>query len=259
MRAIAVVTLILVWGSTSPVQHARAASTKTPWQNLSPSKLTAVWWQWLFSVPASESPVYDETGAHAYNGQPYTGLLFLAGTFTTTSSGDDVLGEVTRAITVKEGTALFFPVLNSEIDNVCGKPRLGGNCFGLDPFPNVFGVPALRPFAAASIDTATGLFATLTPTDATFQHVGSTQHLEIQRLQSPPFSFKLPATDNLYQSFGVDVTGTVAPAVADGYYSLVAGTLAPGHYLLEFGGVLTLNDQGATFTEIITYQITVTN
>jgi len=46
------------------------------------SQLTAVWWQWVLSIPVSDSPLVDETGAHAYSGQPYADLLFLCGTFT---------------------------------------------------------------------------------------------------------------------------------------------------------------------------------
>jgi hypothetical protein len=59
---------------------------------------------------------------------------------------------------------------------------------------------------------------------------GSAVTLGQPRLQSPPFKYTLPATDNLQQFFGFNVSGTVAPAVADGYYTLILGTLAPGCY-----------------------------
>src|SRR5215467_2619974 len=55
----------------------------------------------------------------------------------TEQQNGDVLGQVTRSITLKPGTALFFPLLNSEFDNTCGRPNLGGNCFGLQRFPAV--------------------------------------------------------------------------------------------------------------------------
>ena len=71
-----------MWFFAPLSQKAHAASTHTPWQNLIPSKLTAVWWQWVLSIPVSDSPLVDETGAHAYSGQPYADLLFLCGTFT---------------------------------------------------------------------------------------------------------------------------------------------------------------------------------
>jgi hypothetical protein len=58
--------------------------------------------------------------------------------------------------------------------------------------------------------------------------------------------------------FGFDVSGTVAPAVAEGFYSFIPGTLAPGHYQLKFGGVLPINNNQNIFKEDITYNITVT-
>ena len=244
--AMALLTALVValGGSFAP---ARAASTQTPWQNLTPSKLTAVWWQWVFSVPVTSSPLYDETGDNAYSRQPYSNLLFLAGTFSIQQLEDgDLKGEVTRSITVKQGIAFFFPLINTEWDNICGRPNLGGNCFGppYPKFPHNLGVPKLQALAAAAPDNTTGLYANLTPTNETFDAPGASQDILYPRLQSPPFSYKLPATDNLYQYSNIDVSGTVSPAVADGYYSFVPGTLAPGYYKLEFGGSFPIIDQG---------------
>jgi hypothetical protein len=246
-------------------QKAHAASTPTTCQNLTGSKLTAVWWQWLFSVPASLSPVIDATGAHAYNGQPCSDLLFLAGTFTITQlANGDVLGEVTRTISVKQGTALFFPLINAELDNVCARPSLGGKtCFpGMKTRPTNLGVPKLQALAAALTDSASELFATLTPcSDAKCKKfTGPTMRVSSARLQSPPFNYELPAaTDNLYPCPDICVSGTVSPAVADGYYSLVRGTLiTPGFYQLQFGGQVKINDVPNFFIEKITYDITVT-
>ena len=242
------------------MQEVPAQSTHTPWQNLTPSQLTAVWWQWAFSIPESSSPLFDDTGARAHNGQPYSDLLFLCGTFSITNlQNGDVIGEVTRSISVKQGTALFFPLINSELDNVCGTPHLGGNCFNVPQFPQVLGVQQMQAKVAAQLDSVivTSLHSMLTPTDAKFNKAtGPTQNLNMPRLQSPPFSYTLPATDNLYQ---INVSGTVSPAVADGYYSFIPGTLLPGYYVLRFGGSAVINEMGNTFTEAITYQITVTN
>jgi hypothetical protein len=246
----------LVWVLAPLSQKAEAVSTHTPWQNMTQSQLTAVWWKWVLSIHVKDSPLFDDTGANAFSGQPYSDLLFLGGTFTVTQlQNGDVVGEVTRSISVKQGTAFFFPLLNSEADNVCGRPRLGGNCFQVMQFPHSFGVPELRSMVAVLQDPATGLHSTLTPTDKQFKPTGPTGNVGYARLQSPPFSFTLPATDNLYQP--INVSGTVAPAVADGYYSFISGTLAPGYYLLQFGGTLPINNVN-TFTEVITYDITVT-
>jgi len=166
---------------------------------------------------------------------------------------------VTRTITVKEGTALFFPLINSEADNVCGRPNLGGNCFGSDRFPANLGEPRLQALAAGLADPATGLFATLTPTDENFNQTGTATNLAYARVPSNPFAFRLPISDNLYQAQGVNVSGKVAPGVADGFYSRIgAGQLTEGNYLLKFGGKIPLSSKpGNFFIQDITYQLTV--
>src|SRR5215471_8174523 len=99
---------VAVWVITPLAQKAYASAN---WQKLSQAELAVIWWQWLYSVPASQSPAIDDTGASAYNGQPYSDLLFLTGTLSSTVVGGDVLGSATRSINVKQGTALFFPLL----------------------------------------------------------------------------------------------------------------------------------------------------
>jgi len=239
---------------TPPSEKAYAANS---WQKLSQAELTVIWWQWLYSIPASQSPALDDTGANAYNGQPYSDLLFLTGTLTSTMVGGDVLSIETRSISVRQGIALFFPLINDEFDNVCARPRL--DC---DPTvktrPKNLGAPQLQAMAAAPIDSVTDLFVTLTPTDQNFIQSGPPVPVVPTRLPSPhPFPYKLPATDNLYQAGGIDIEGTVAPAVGDGYYSFIPlGTLQQGYYMLRFGGKVPLT--GGNFILDITYDITVT-
>jgi hypothetical protein len=161
---------------------------------------------------------------------------------------------VTRDISVKQGTALFFPLVNIEWDNVCNRPRL--DC---DPnvktHPKNLGVPQLQAFAANVIDSATGLYAMLSPANQSCSQTGASVNVGYTRLQSPhPFPYKLPPPpDNLYGD--LNIRGTVAPTVADGYYSLIPG-LAQGDYMLKFGGATIF--LGAPFTQDITYCITVT-
>jgi hypothetical protein len=233
---VAAAAVTMVWAFSPPLQNAHAQSTHTPWQHLTLSQLTAVWWQWAFSIPVSQSPWYDSTGAHAYSGQPYSDLLFLAGTFVLEPlANGDVVGEVTRSLSVKQGTAFFFPLLNTETDNTCGTPHLAGPCF--EGHPYALGVPQLQAIVKAQQDIATGLYAMLTPTNKNFNTAtGATANVGYARLQSPPFAFTLPATDNIYQSFGINVSGTVAPAVSDGYWAFIPGMLPAGYYRLEFGG-----------------------
>jgi hypothetical protein len=258
---IAASAFALLWTFALPAKEAQSASTQTPWQKLTPSQLTAVWWQWAFGIPVARSPFLDPTGANAASNQPYYpgrdnsgGLFFLAGTFAVTQlANGDVLGEVTRSISLQAGTTVFFPLLNAEWDNICNKPRLGGNCFSAATFPAVLSVPEEQRLVAGVEDSATGLYATLTPATG-----GPTQNLVYSRLQSQPFSYKVPPTDNLYQTlYGFNVTGTIAPAVSDGYWSFLPATLPAGTYILQFGGRTPLSDT-ANFIEAITYLITIT-
>src|SRR5260370_721434 len=68
-------------------------------------KLSAEWWQWALSIPESVNPQLDETGEDAVVGQRGS-VWFLAGVF----NGGAV---VRNMVLVPEGTALFFPVINS--------------------------------------------------------------------------------------------------------------------------------------------------
>jgi hypothetical protein len=87
--------------------------------------------------------------------------------------------------------------------------------------------------AAAYIDTATDLYVSLTSSTTPIAAPPT-----MSRLKSFPqaFPYKLPASDNIYQNEGISFSGTVAPAVGDGYYSFIPGTLPPGQYQLKFGG-----------------------
>lgn len=251
------IALALVW-TFSPTLKTRAQSTHTPWQNLTQSQLTAVWWQWAYSIPVSSSPLFDDAGINAYSNQPYSNLLFLCGTSTIQEQQNgDLVAEVTRSISVEQGTALFFPLINGQTDNICGSPHLGGNCFG-SQFPNVLGASKLEATAIAQMEPVEDLYASLTPADSSFTAIGPAVELSYTQLLSPPFSYKLPKTDNIYQNSDIDVSGTVAPAVADGYFSFVPGTLQQGsYYILQFGGKVKISSS-TYFIEKITYHITVT-
>ena len=163
-----------------------------------------------------------------------------------------IYGEATRTITVKQGTAIFFPIINVEWDDTYIKPRLGGTTSWPNGKP--MGIAVLMGLVNASIDKASGVFANLNREDT-----GTTVGLPIVRLQSPPFAYKLPATDNVAQdNWGLDIKGTVAPAISDGLWVPISGdTLTPGSYVLDFGGQIPYDAAGDLFIEHITYNITV--
>jgi hypothetical protein len=194
-------------------------------------QLTAEWWQWVYKQPVATNPLFDLTGDRAANGQengsgPAGKYFFLAGVF-------NVSGIADRTITVPAGQALFFPVINTEWDNVGVAAK-------------TYKVPQLRALAAGGIDAVLETHATL-----------NGMPLQIVRITSPVFSYWLPPTDNIYEFFGVTnpdgspVTGTIKPAYADGYWVEIPPLPRGGPYLLNFGG------SAPGFTLDITYHITI--
>ena len=205
------------------------------------ANLTALWWEWVYAQPAIDKggtntfPLLDSTGAYAAVGQengigPGNKYFFLAGTFG---------GPATRTVTVPAGKTLFFPVINSELDNL---PFVGS-----DTPPTNYTVPELRAMAKVFIDTAIldSLFATLDGVP-----------LEIFRTKSPTFSYTLPDENNIYNYSGAAVgppfEGTIKPAVSDGYWSSIS-PLPPGPHVVKFGATTT-----SGFSLDVTYNLTVT-
>jgi len=168
---------------------------------------TAEWWQWVLSLPVSDNPLFDETGERAATAQPNKKVFYLVGVV-------NLSGTAERTITIPEGTPLFGPVVNSENDNVFNDPPLT--------------VPVLRQQVTDLIDTSSG-FLILDGQEMTADLV--------HRVQSPVFSYVLPAEDNIYQFFGVDVSGRIKPAISDGYWFYIP-PLSRGEHTLHFHGVI---------------------
>jgi hypothetical protein len=185
--------------------------------------LTADWWDWVLARPAIDVdgtntfPILDSTGAYAAGGQeqgigPGNRYFFLAGTF-----GVDA----TRTVAIPRGKALFFPVINYEVDNANSPPTQ-------------FTVPQLRAIAKANIDT-------VIPGSLYANFDGAP--VEIFRTTSPAFPYTLPDQNSIYEyfgSFGPQFQGRVQPVVADGYWAYIAPP-PPGQHVLNFGGALTAN------------------
>jgi hypothetical protein len=173
------------------------------------SVLAAKWWQWALSAPESSNPVTDTTGEFAAVGQKGQ-IWFLAG------NRDG--GTTVRTITVPEGTALFFPIVNT---------------FLVDEGT----IEEERARNTATIDTAAGLTLEVdgTPIPVT----------ESDREQSTLFAIKLPE-GNIYGA----PAATYAPAVDEGYYVLLE-PLSPGTHTIHFSGSV------AGFSLDVTYYVTV--
>ena len=182
----------------------------------------AEWGQWTSSIPASENPLFDETGDKCAVGQRGP-VWFLVGVL-------NISGTVTRHCAVPEGTALFFPVNN-----------VGGSV-GLDP---VSSVRELRDAITSLLDLATNLLAELDGVPI--------RSVELLRFTSPLFSLTLPQ-NSLIQAQGnpVGVPGTYFPAADEGFYVMLK-PLPVGEHTLRIHGEVPSFD----FVLDVTYHLTV--
>lgn len=165
---------------------------------------SALWWQWVFALPVTENPAFLNGNVDLSLHQPPGPVWFLAGMMTATELPDGgYIGQAVRTGTVPAGKALFFPIINTENDN---------QTFGQ---PMDMTIPELRAYAKGLIDSCTYM-------DCEIDGVSVLDLWEpvtaasAYRATSPVFSYWLPATDNVQQSFGIDVSGTIGPGVADG-------------------------------------------
>jgi hypothetical protein len=196
-------------------------------------ELTARWWTWVYAQPAVDvggtntNPILDSTGQYATTGQehgigPGNKYFFLTGTFGGLP--------VTRTVTVPKAKALFFPIINIEVDNATDPPTNNK-------------VPALKAIAKASIDAATLL-------NATFDGAP----VNIFRSTSPTFDYTLPDDNTIYDYFGQvgpQFEGRVKPAVADGYWAYLPPP-TPGSHVLKFQSA-----NSAGFMLDVTYNLTI--
>jgi hypothetical protein len=195
---------------------------------------SAAWWQYVLAQPASTNPLNDPTGAGCRTAQAGP-VFFLVGTSSTGSATRD-------QCTVPAGKALFFPLVNAFDVHTPGDGLNTPqdvwndlqNTIGFGPFSELHatidGVPV------GNLDPASTPFRACAGPDA--------------RCSAPDFSLTFPA-DNL---FGLPAD-TYAPAVADGFYLLLA-PLPPGPHTINFGGTGLFG--GSQFSQDITYNLTVT-
>ena len=184
------------------------------YHGLSYPEWQAKWWQWVFSLPATGNPILP--GGDVLQGQS-DHVWFLAGVF----------GGETRSITIPAGTALFFPIVNTECSTFEPPPYHGDN------------EAELRACAKMFIDNTSDLAAEIDGVPV--------RGLAAYRHQSPLFTWGPVPADNIVGA----PAGTIARSVDDGIYLLLA-PLPPGEHTIHFTG--TFNGDGTIDT---TYQITV--
>ena len=195
------------------------------------AKLSAEWWQWALSIPASVNPQLDITnGRNAVVGQRGP-VWFLAGIFDPLDNGRTA----TRTCSVPKGTALFFPVINGvgiNTPGVCGSSQESVSQLRRDA--------ALQIAGAANLSvTVDGLAIRIPP-----------------RVQSTVFAVALPE-DNVFNSPlicgpGSVPAGVYSPAAGDGFYVLL-GPLSVGGHTLHFHA----ENPAGTVNQDVTYHLTV--
>jgi hypothetical protein len=171
-------------------------------------------------------------------------VWFLGGTIVNmTAAPNVVIGQAERSFDLPAGKALFFPILNNE-----------GDAVGMDPIPTLDELWALVSY---NQDHATILQCTIDGQSVRgLEDAVNTPY----RVQSPAFAFTLPEANNVYQTLGVDVAGTIDPAVADGVFLMLA-PLSKGPHTIHFYGEMEFTAAADgfdfRFVQDITYHINV--
>jgi hypothetical protein len=201
------------------------------------------WWAWTLSFPVNADPA---NGSAPLESNQNGNVWFLA---TAHGSGHGTIPPtvVTRQITVPAGTALFFPVLTTWVDNT--------ECpvAAFDHFP-----------PAQLLALVSGFFESVNPhTFCTVDGVvvnGLDDTINSPyRVQSPAFGYTLPSHDNLLAAiFGLPCIPdgmTIYPAEADGAFLMLAPLSVGYHEIHQIGSFGPVDHP--LFLKDITYQITV--
>ena len=147
------------------------------------------WWQWVMSIPSSDSPVYDKTGNRCSIGQRGK-VWFLAG-----STG----GKVTRTCTVPAGASLLVPVVN----NFC--------------FPDA-------AYSDEACTSATTGFIDSFSSGTILLEVDGAPVTPARVTDDADFTFAVG-----YNGFGGTKPGVYSATVADGYWALIEPLQAGPH------------------------------
>jgi len=187
------------------------------------SDLAADWFLWAFSFPAADAPFFNAGGAVDASAGQQGHVWFL--------SGSNV-GPTTRSAVVPTGVSLFFPLANLNNDYPCPDPTF-------QPNPGETMEQFLIRTAQPYLPLMTGLFAEIDGV--------AVRNLQAYLATSSLFTFT--ADPALTATFDPCITGSPQPAIAAGYWLLLA-PLPPGTHDLHFGSVGWGQD--------VTYHLTVT-
>jgi hypothetical protein len=215
VMAISVLLALIV---AAPIASGQSSS-----QSQTIGKLTGDWWNWAAST--NPSPLEGSyKGGTLCDGSFVDGVFFLGGSQTNKA--------VKRTCTVPSNTPILFPIVNT----ACGEaPTIPDGHGGFTGDPKPYNKCANDILAQVVLNST--MFATL-----------NGQPLEIQRLESGPFTFTVlsPSNNFPYPPDSYD-------SAASGFWVYLPQGLEPGTYTLHWGG--TFPNVG--FKQDITYKLTV--
>ena len=248
-------SLAIFIGSTSAIaSNAEAAPPPSPavvQPTVTPA-MTAAWWQWAYSIPASVHPLRLDPDTQPNQVDPSSDFCmvgqhgpawFVGGIFKVVdiepaiSAGPKTTDtpDVTRTCTIPLGTSVLIPVLNGACDTA-GEVALGN----LDP-------TATLPQKLAYLrGCAKGLGDLITVAQANLRAPGGTlEALRVRRITgNAPFSVTYPPDNVLGLT---DPSGGIFPkpnpslAFDDGYWAAFRPTRSGTYILTTYGNVPDFN------------------
>jgi hypothetical protein len=229
-----------------PAFNPGVAPIQSKFEGLTYGEWSTRFWQWEFSLPVTGHPLFQDGPVDCSVGQSGN-VWFIGGTFTTNTVEGVRTGTANRSCTVPPGTALFFPIINSECSSVPPNPPFPGDNNGDDS------TAGLRACSTGIVN-----LTNLSPNGLWASVDGNRINDVAQyRAPSPEFTFGPLPPDNIFESFGIGEVGASYRSVSDGYYLLLR-PLSAGPHTIQFHGEFDFPDQ-SKFIEDITYHIYVTN
>jgi hypothetical protein len=185
------------------------------------AQLAADWLEWAVAIPAETNPIVDPDGSFAAMGQSGK-VWFLAGNFG---------GTTERTVTVPNGTALFFPIVNYFWVNT---PEYGDDQWSDEQAAKV------RALLESIIDTSQDLVLEIDG-----RVISNVYNL---RAYSEVGLCSIP-DDNI---FGIPFDPVPHECVVDGYWALLP-PLSVGEHTIHFSGSVP----ATAFSLDVTYHVTV--
>lgn len=231
-----------------------AANPKILPSNAQLAKLGDKWWQWAYGLDTSVvGNPFGDNSLSCTLGQQQGRLLFLTGTtglFTPEGGVEQGETDFTRSCTIKPGTQLLIPLLNTECSPI--EFGLTGPCGDTPEELRASANQLMNPNFINSLTLE--IDGVSVPKEKLLQY----------RAESLRDGFSLTIAPN--NAFGLNENTMVPPpvslpatvdSVAVGYWALLH-PLPPGEHTIKFGGSITFPEQiSGTFRTSVTYLLNV--